>query len=391
MCGLFQPTCQVRFTNVAIVRLKVKGERFEIACYKNKVFNWKSGIENDIEERCVNYSIGKLANNKQLLTAFNTTDINVIIKQILDKGEYQVSKEEREQLLKSIFNDIITILHEITINPQTGNSLSRTMLENALKSSGFSISLNKSTKIQSLKALQTLQQKYPNLIQRCKMKLKLNFQSSQYYQVLSFINNHNASNHLTDSSENFSASSESSSPQQRGGESADDIIIESKNNDSMTVICFPNLYKNLENFIQNELDPPGNIQLVTLNIKQNVNNANLQRNLSSENSFENTNPFAEASPDTLTKLQMINMEQDKTELVTGESKDSNFTVPESSKGNKSISNGDEKFKCKKCNVVLTSGEYKSHFKSNYHIFNLKRLLNNQTPITLDEYNMLVDN
>ncbi|XP_954387.1 uncharacterized protein TA21135 [Theileria annulata] len=265
------------------------------------------------------------------------------------------------------------------------------MLENALKSSGFSISLNKSTKIQSLKALQTLQRKYPNLIQRCKMKLKLTFQSSQYDQILTFINNHNGNNHLTDSSEAFSASSEFSSPQQRGSEYSEDIIIESKTNDSMTVICFPNLYKNLENFIQNELDPPGNILLVTLNIKQSVNNANLQRNLSSENSFENTNPFAEASPDTFSKLQMINMDEERTEVVTEDSRDNNTTGVEPSNGNKSISNGDEKFKCKKCDVVLTIGEYKSHFKSNYHIFNLKRLLNNQPPITLEEFNMLANN
>lgn len=43
MCGLFQPIGQVRLTNVATVRLKANNVRFEIACYKNKVLNWKSG------------------------------------------------------------------------------------------------------------------------------------------------------------------------------------------------------------------------------------------------------------------------------------------------------------------------------------------------------------
>ena len=33
---------QKRLTNIAVVRLKRNGERFEIACYKNKVGDWRS-------------------------------------------------------------------------------------------------------------------------------------------------------------------------------------------------------------------------------------------------------------------------------------------------------------------------------------------------------------
>lgn len=35
---------QKRLTNIAVVRLKKNGERFEIACYKNKVGDWRSGM-----------------------------------------------------------------------------------------------------------------------------------------------------------------------------------------------------------------------------------------------------------------------------------------------------------------------------------------------------------
>ncbi len=37
-------TGQKRLTNIAVVRLKKNGERFEIACYKNKVGDWRSGM-----------------------------------------------------------------------------------------------------------------------------------------------------------------------------------------------------------------------------------------------------------------------------------------------------------------------------------------------------------
>ena len=46
----FTPVNQVRLTNVAVVRLKKKGKRFEIACYCNKVVSWRNGVETDITE-----------------------------------------------------------------------------------------------------------------------------------------------------------------------------------------------------------------------------------------------------------------------------------------------------------------------------------------------------
>jgi len=39
------PVNQIRLTNVAIIRLKKGGKRFELACYKNKVVSWREGTE----------------------------------------------------------------------------------------------------------------------------------------------------------------------------------------------------------------------------------------------------------------------------------------------------------------------------------------------------------
>ena len=45
-----QPVTQVRLTNVALVKMRRMGLRFEIACYKNKVVNWRNGVETDLDE-----------------------------------------------------------------------------------------------------------------------------------------------------------------------------------------------------------------------------------------------------------------------------------------------------------------------------------------------------
>lgn len=46
----FTPVNQVRLTNVAYVKLNRGGKRFELACYRNKVLNWRSKVETDISE-----------------------------------------------------------------------------------------------------------------------------------------------------------------------------------------------------------------------------------------------------------------------------------------------------------------------------------------------------
>ena len=39
--GIKTPTNQKLLTNVAVVKIKKCGKRFEIACYKNKVVSWR--------------------------------------------------------------------------------------------------------------------------------------------------------------------------------------------------------------------------------------------------------------------------------------------------------------------------------------------------------------
>lgn len=105
----YTPINQVRLTNVAYVRLQKRGKRFEIACYRNKAVNWRNKIETSIEEVLqidtvfTNVSKGMVANGKDLMDAFGTTDQLLVCKEILDKGELQVSEQERGALLERYF------------------------------------------------------------------------------------------------------------------------------------------------------------------------------------------------------------------------------------------------------------------------------------------------
>nr|KAF6490900.1 SBDS ribosome maturation factor [Molossus molossus] len=152
--SIFTPTNQIRLTNVAVVRMKRAGKRFEIACYKNKVIGWRSGVEKDLDEVLqthsvfVNVSKGQVAKKEDLISAFGTDDQTEICKQILTKGEVQVSDKERHTQLEQMFRDIATIVAEKCVNPETKRPYTVILIERAMKDIHYSVNTNKSTKQQ---------------------------------------------------------------------------------------------------------------------------------------------------------------------------------------------------------------------------------------------------
>jgi ribosome maturation protein SDO1 len=77
---LVQPVGQKRLTNVAVVRLRKHGQRFEIACFPNKVLSWRTRVEKDLDEVLQSHTVysnvskGVLAKSKDLIKAFGTDD-----------------------------------------------------------------------------------------------------------------------------------------------------------------------------------------------------------------------------------------------------------------------------------------------------------------------------
>nr|CEL66432.1 TPA: zinc finger (C2H2 type) domain-containing protein, putative [Neospora caninum Liverpool] len=192
--ALKQPVTQVRLTNVAVVRLRQHGHRFEVACYKNKVLNWRAGIEDDLREVLQtnavfhNVSKGEFAKRDALLAVFNTVDQERICKIILDKGELQVSEKERQAALAAALQDVISLVIEMTVNVRTGLPLTRTAAASALKQAGFGVKLGVASKAQALKAVVLLQRKLgPDAIARRMMRLKAECAAEHRERVCKFV------------------------------------------------------------------------------------------------------------------------------------------------------------------------------------------------------------
>ncbi|EME27180.1 Ribosome maturation protein SBDS [Galdieria sulphuraria] len=174
---LKQPVTQVRLTNVVVVRLKKHGKRFEIACYRNKVLSWRNGTEKDLDEVLQvenvfsNVSKGVVANKKDLLEAFQTTDIRKICVEILNKGELQVSDKERNTVYESLVHEIATIVANKCIDVETNRPLTVSRAEKEMKNIHFSVVPKKSAKQQALEVIRKLEEK--GHIRRASMRIKI--------------------------------------------------------------------------------------------------------------------------------------------------------------------------------------------------------------------------
>ncbi|OTB20479.1 hypothetical protein K445DRAFT_72095 [Daldinia sp. EC12] len=130
---------QIKLTNVSLVRLKKGKKRFEIACYKNKVLEWRSGIETDLDEVLqipnvfLNVSKGQTAPSADLAKAFGKDKpLNDIILEILNKGELQVGEKERSAQLDRVHNEVISIVASKLVDPRTKRVYTTGMIEKAL-------------------------------------------------------------------------------------------------------------------------------------------------------------------------------------------------------------------------------------------------------------------
>lgn len=175
--SIFTPTNQIRLTNVAVVRMKRGGKRFEVACYKNKVVSWRNKTETDIDEVMqtvnvfTNVSKGAVAKKEDLQKCFGHDDIKKICVEILDKGELQISEKERSTQLESAAKDVATIISEKCVNSETKRPFPVSMIEKSMKQIHFSVNPKRNTKQQALEVIKKLKEVLP--IERCMMRLRI--------------------------------------------------------------------------------------------------------------------------------------------------------------------------------------------------------------------------
>ena len=122
------------------MRLKKGKKRFEIACYKNKVLEYRSSIETDLDNVLqipnvfLSVSKGQTAPTQDLAKAFGPkTGVDEIIQEILMKGEMQVGEKERHAQADRLHNEVVDIVAGKLVDPRSQRVYTAGMIEKALE------------------------------------------------------------------------------------------------------------------------------------------------------------------------------------------------------------------------------------------------------------------
>lgn len=142
----------------------------------------RNKVETDIDEVLhtetvfSNLQKGVIAKSKDLKKAFGTEQHQKAALIILDKGELQVSDKERQLAYDNMFRDIVTIITDKCVNPESGRPYPFSMIETALRDIHFSVVVSKSAKKQALEAIRKLESHMA--IKRAQMRLRLVLEES---------------------------------------------------------------------------------------------------------------------------------------------------------------------------------------------------------------------
>ncbi|KAL0438180.1 UNVERIFIED_CONTAM: Ribosome maturation protein SBDS [Sesamum latifolium] len=334
---LVQPIGQKRLTNVAVVRLKKHGNRFEIACYKNKVLSWRSRVEKDLDEVLQSHTVysnvskGVLAKSKDLLAAFGTDDQTKICLEILEKGELQVAGKERESQLSSQFRDIATIVMQKTINPETQRPYTISMIERLMHDIHFAVDPHSSSKKQALEVIRELQKHFP--IKRSPMRLRLTIPEENISPLLEKINGWNST-----------------------------IISRDESGSQRSIICElePNFFRDCDGVVRNL---QGRLDILAVNV-----------HLDSDTHVDSYDDLED---------EPLSTQKDAAGPVS-ELSEKLQKQAISAKDGSSQGEGKQQ-KCSTCNAFVGDAkEYREHFKSEWHKHNLRRKTRQLPPLAAEE-------
>jgi len=338
--AIVTPQNQKRLTNIAIVKYKSHGKRFEIACAKNKVLDWREGVETILDEVLQTTTIfenvgkGKMAATKDVQTVFGDKSEEDICKFILENGELQVSEKERDVQLSELFRQVATVIAEKCVSPQTGLPLTRTMVESLMKECHISIRPGIPAKKQALKVMEVLCVHDGGVhIARADMKLRIAVPEQHVAKARDLLKTV-----ISDST----------------------AIDETTSGKTLSFVfeCAPSHYRSLDVFVQ---EHSGNLLV-------------LDRAVTGEGAARNIVNDAPAESST-----------------RPEKPSSGYAMSGTTVGKHLAGKGKGKGKakaapfCSTCSYQSESAaDYREHCKSDWHTYNLKRKVKGMPPVTIEE-------
>ncbi len=174
----------VRLEDAVIARYEHHGHRFEILVDPDTIDDIKAGkIKNVIEYLVIDEIFkdarkGDRAGEEAIREVFGTTDVNEVAREIVIKGQVQLTTEQRRKMLEEKKKRIIMEIARNAINPQTKAPHPPKRIELAMEEAKVHIDPLKSVEEQIPIVLKALKPIIPIRFEKVKIAVKV---SGEYY------------------------------------------------------------------------------------------------------------------------------------------------------------------------------------------------------------------
>ncbi|EGR34870.1 ribosome maturation protein SBDS, putative [Ichthyophthirius multifiliis] len=387
-----QPTGIIQLTNVAFIKYKINKMSFEIVCYKNKAINWRNGVEKDIsevlqvDEIYTSASHGTIAKKADLQKYFENMKKMEIIKLILEKGELQMGEKERAVQQSNIYNDIVNIITEKCVHPDSNRKFPVNQIQQAMKSINFVVKNDQPAKKQALECIKILTKKY--YMKRADILVSVSVPKEKHEELLQKLQAINILETKIQKTIQTQNKIEIS------------VIIESNKLRDILLLakeqiegCF---VEEIDTTVKNDQTQQiENVQTVNLELRQNteeekkIDEKEDQSSESEHNEHKlkkkkkKKNPQIDLKAQQEKEKEFKNLQQKLEEL--------NIVKDQQQIEANIIHNEQKDIKgSKKCTFCkdayfYTNEEYRQHFKTEWHLYNLKSKSNNEPPLSEIEY------
>jgi ribosome maturation protein SDO1 len=135
----------VKIDEAVIARIEKKGHKFEVLVDPDLAMDVKHGKEVNFLELLADENVfkdsrkGDLASPEILMDVFLTTDVNLITKKIIEDGDVQLTTEQRKMFKEKKRAEIINIISQNAVNPQTNTPHPPKRIENAMEQAKIDI------------------------------------------------------------------------------------------------------------------------------------------------------------------------------------------------------------------------------------------------------------
>ena len=180
--------------DVTVVRYSFEGEKFEILVKPNPALDYKLGKKKDVSAVLVSDEIytdsgkGTKPGNEKLLKAFKTEDLTEIAQIILQKGDLNLTTDQRRKMIDEKKKQIVEFVAKTYVDPKTHLPHPPLRIEQAMKDARVSVDPQKSVDEQ----VQNIVEKLRSIIALKSENLQLEIvvpaqYASQSYSVLKSI------------------------------------------------------------------------------------------------------------------------------------------------------------------------------------------------------------